>query len=31
MAIRIARQIIFEGVSNQIAFNIIDLEDFKEI
>lgn len=31
MAIGIAQQIIREGVSDQIAFNIIDLKDPKEI
>ena len=31
MAVEIARRIIFEGVSDQIAFNVMDLEDPKEI
>lgn len=31
MAVRIARRIITEGVSDQIAFNIMDLEDPKEM
>lgn len=31
MAIDIAQQIIKDGVSNQIAFNIIDLKDPKEM
>lgn len=31
MAVRIARRIIIEGVSDQIAFNIIDLKDLKKI
>lgn len=31
MAIGIARRIIIKGVSNQIAFNIMDLEDPKKI
>lgn len=31
IAIRIAQQIITERVNNQIAFNIIDLKDLKEI
>lgn len=31
IAVGIARQIILEGVSEQIAFNIIDLEDLKEM
>ena len=31
MAVRIARQIILKGVSDQIAFNIMDLKDPKEM
>ena len=31
IVVGIARQIILEGVSNQIAFNIMDLEDSKEM
>ena len=31
MAVGIARRIILEGVSNQIAFNVMDLEDPKEM
>ena len=31
IAIGIARRIILDGVNDQIAFNIMDLEDFKEI
>lgn len=31
MAVGIARRIILEGVSDQIAFNIMDLEDPKEM
>lgn len=31
IAISIAQKIIKEGVSDQIAFNIIDFKDFKEI
>ena len=31
MAVGIVQQIILEGISNQIAFNVIDLEDPKEI
>lgn len=31
MAIRIARRIILESVNNQITFNIMDLEDPKEM
>ena len=31
MAVGIARRIIFKGVSDQIAFNVMDLEDPKEM
>lgn len=31
MAVGIARRIILEGISDQIAFNIMDLEDSKEM
>ena len=31
IVVGIARRIILEGVSNQIAFNIMDLEDLKEM
>ena len=31
MAIGIVQHIILEDVSDQIAFNIIDLEEFKEM
>lgn len=31
MAVGIARQIILKGVNDQIAFNIMDLEDPKEM
>lgn len=31
MVIGIAQQIIKKGVSNQIAFNIMDLKDFKKM
>lgn len=31
MVIGIAQQIIKKGISNQIAFNIMDLKDFKKM